>query len=113
MFYAITNDGYSEREMNKYLKLLRREVQNIDGVSAVEIYGLQKETINIELLQEKMANLGVHPVEVIATLNGQNEATYSGYYHSGDNRIRVAVHDRYKRVDEIIDLLLHGHDRDH
>lgn len=79
MFYAITNDGYSEREMNKYLNLLRREVQNIDGISAVEIYGLQKETINIELLQEKMANLGVHPVEVIATLNGQNEATYSGY----------------------------------
>lgn len=112
MFYAITNDGYSEREMNKYLNLLRREVQNIDGVSAVEIYGLQKETINIELLQEKMANLGVHPVEVIATLNGQNEATYSGYYLSGDHRIRVAVNDRYKSVDDISNLLLQGHEED-
>ena len=112
MFYAITNDGYSEREMNKYINLLRREVQNIEGVSAVEVYGLQKETINIELLQEKMANLGVHPVEVIATLNGQNEAAYSGYYLSGDHRVRVSVNDRYKNVDDISELLLQGHEND-
>lgn len=112
MFYAITNDGYSEREMNKYIQLLKREVQNIDGIAAVEVYGLQKECINIELLQEKMANLGVHPVEVIATLNGQNEAAYSGYYLSGDHRIRVSVNDRYKNVNDISDLLLQGHEED-
>lgn len=112
MFYAITNDGYSEREMNKYINLLRREVQNIEGVSAVEVYGLQKETINIELLQEKMANLGVHPVEVITTLNGQNEAAYSGYYVTGDHRVRVSVNDRYKNVDDISKLLLQGHEND-
>ena len=112
MFYAITNDGYSEREMNKYIELLKREVQNIDGIAAVEVYGLQKECINIELLQEKMANLGVHPVEVIATLNGQNEATYSGYFLSGDHRIRVSVNDRYKNVDDISQLLLQGHEKD-
>lgn len=112
MFYAITNDGYSEREMNKYIKFLKREVQSIDGIAAVEIYGLQNECINIELLQEKMANLGVHPVEVISTLNGQNEATYSGYFLSGDHRIRVSVDDRYKNVDDISQLLLQGHEKD-
>lgn len=112
MFYAITNDGYSEREMNKYIQLLKREVQNIEGIAAVEIYGLQNECINIELLQEKMANLGVHPVEVIATLNGQNEAAYSGYYLSGNHRIRVSVNDRYKNADDISQLLLQGHEKD-
>ncbi|SMO38100.1 Multidrug efflux pump subunit AcrB [Saccharicrinis carchari] len=112
MFYAITNDGYTEREMNKYLELLKREVQNIEGVAAVEVYGLQNECINIELLQEKMANLGVHPVEVISTLNGQNEAAYSGYYLSGDHRIRVSVNDRYKNVNDISQLLLQGHEKD-
>ncbi len=112
MFYAITNDGYSEREMNKYIQLLQREVQNIEGVAAVEVFGLQKECINIELLQEKMANMGVHPVEVISTLNGQNEATYSGYYLSGDHRIRISVNDRYKNVNDISQLLLQGHEQD-
>lgn len=112
MFYAITNDGYSAQEMHKYIELLKREVQNIEGVAAVQVYGLQNECINIELLQEKMANLGVHPVEVIATLSGQNQTTYSGYYLSGDHRIRVTVNDRYKNASDISDLLLQGHEED-
>lgn len=112
MFYAITNDGYSAQEMNNYIQLLKREVQNIEGVAAVEVYGFQNECINIELLQEKMANLGVHPIEVISTLNGQNQTTYSGYYLSADHRIRVTVNDRYKNASDIGDLLLQGHEED-
>ncbi|MFA6770897.1 MAG: efflux RND transporter permease subunit, partial [Bacteroidales bacterium] len=112
MFYAITNQGYQAHEMNKYLELLKREVQNIEGVAAVNVYGLQNECINIELLQDKMANLGVHPVEVIATLNGQNQTAYSGYYISGDHRIKVTVNDRYKSANDISDLLLQGHEKE-
>lgn len=112
MFYAITNNGYTEREMNKYIQLVKREVQNIEGVAAVSIYGLQNECINIELLQEKMASLGVHPVEVIATLNGQNQTAYSSYYLSGNHRIKVTVNDRYKNVTHISELLLQGHEKD-
>lgn len=112
MFYAITNDGYSPQEIRKYIELLKREVQNIEGVAAVQIYGFQNECIDIELLQEKMANLGVHPIEVIATLNGQNETAYSGYYLSGDHRIRVTVNDRSKNVSDISNLLLQGHEKD-
>lgn len=112
MFYAVTNDGYSAQEMNKYIELIKREVQNIEGVAGVNVYGLQPECINIELLQERMANLGVHPVEVIATLNGQNQTTYSGYYLSGDHRIRITVNDRYKSADDISELILQGHEKD-
>lgn len=112
MFYAITNNGYSEREMNKYIELIKREVQNIEGIAAVTVYGLQNECINIELVQDKMASLGVHPVEVISTLNGQNETTYSGYYMSGSHRIKVTVNDRYKSATDIGDLLLQGHEKD-
>ena len=112
MFYAITNDGYSASEMNKYIELIKREVQNIEGIAAVNVYGLENECINIELLQDKMANLGVHPVEVIATLNGQNQTAYSGYYISGNHRIRVTVDDRYKNANDISELLLQGHEKD-
>ncbi|MDD3300956.1 MAG: efflux RND transporter permease subunit, partial [Bacteroidales bacterium] len=89
LFYAITNDGYSPSEMRNYLEYLKREIKDIDGVTAINIYGLEEECVNIELLQNKMANMGVHPAEVLATLNGQNQTTYSGYFLSGNNRIRV------------------------
>ena len=59
-----------------------------------------------------MANLGVKPAEVLATLNGQNKTTYTGYYDNGDNRIRVTVNDKFKTVEDIGKMLIQGHDDD-
>ena len=112
MFYALTGDGLSDREMADYAELIKREVIEIEGVDRVDIYGERSECINISLLQDRMANLGVKPAEVLATLNGQNETTYSGYYDNGNNRIRVTVNDRFKTVDDIGKMFIQGHDDD-
>ncbi|WP_298651409.1 efflux RND transporter permease subunit, partial [uncultured Proteiniphilum sp.] len=93
-------------------ELIKKEILKIDGISNVTIYGKQEASINIELYEDKLANLGVHPAEVLSTLNGQNRTIYSGYYESGDARIRVSVNDRYRTVDDIGDLLLQGHEND-
>lgn len=112
MFYAITADGFSDREIGEYTELAKRTIQNIEGISKVEIYGEQKECINISLYQDKMAYLGVHPAEVLSTLNGQNKTIYSGYYETGDMRLRVSVNDKYRAVEDISNLLLQGHEGD-
>ena len=84
-------------------------MKNIDRV---DLYGKRNDCINIELLQDRMANLGVKPAEVLATLKGQNQTTYSGYYNNGDNRIRVTVSDKFKTVEDIGRMLIQGHDED-
>lgn len=110
MFYALTADGLTDQEMSDYAELVKRNVADIDGVSRVEIYGQRQECIYIEMRQEKMANLGVMPTEVIMTLNNQNKTTYSGYYDNGTHRIRVTVDDRFKRVEDIANMIIQGHD---
>mgnify|MGYP001096948696 CR=1 FL=1 len=112
MFYALTGDGLSDREMADYAELIKREVIEIEGVDRVDIYGERSECINISLLQDRMANLGVKPAEVLATLNGQNKTTYTGYYENGENRIRVTVNDKFKTVEDIGKMLIQGHDDD-
>jgi multidrug efflux pump subunit AcrB len=112
MFYALTSDGYSEQEMSDYARLIRREIQSIEGITRVNIYGEQKECIEIELYEDRMANLGVMPAEVLTTLQGQNKTVYSGYYETGNHRLRVSVSDRYKTVEDIENLLLQGHEND-
>lgn len=59
-----------------------------------------------------MANMGIHPAEVISTLNGQNATIYSGYYETGDVRMRVSVNDKYRTVEDIGSLILQGHEND-
>lgn len=112
MFYALTGDGLSDRELSDYAELIKREVNELEGVDRIELYGKRSECINISLLQDRMANLGVKPAEVLATLNGQNKTTYTGYYNNGDNRIRVTVNDKFKTVEDIGKMLIQGHDDD-
>ena len=112
MFYALTGEGLSDREMADYAELIKREVIAIEGVERVELYGVRPECINISLLQDRMANLGVLPAEVLMTLNGQNQTTYSGYFENGSNRIRVTVSDKFKTIDDIGNMLIQGHSDD-
>ena len=112
MFYALTGDGLSDRQLSDYAELIKREVLAIDGVTRVDIYGKRPECININLKEEKMANLGVLPTEVIQTLNVQNATSYAGYYDNGTRRIRVTVDDKFRSVEDIADMLIAGHDDD-
>lgn len=109
MFYALKADGLSDREMSDYAELVKRGVMEIEGVARVDIYGKREECIYIEMSQDKMANLGVMPTEVIQTLSGQNKTAYSGYYNNGDRRVRVTVSDRFKNVEDIAAMLIQGH----
>jgi multidrug efflux pump subunit AcrB len=110
MFYALTGDGLEDNELGDYAELMKRELIDIDGVCRVDIYGKRSQCINIELHQDKMANLGVMPMEVIQTLNGQNKTVYAGYYDNGNNRIRVSVSDRFNNPEDIGNMLIQGHD---
>lgn len=113
MFYAMTSDGFGYQEMMDYAQLVRRTVLDIDGVSSVDIYGERQSCINIDIQEAKMANLGVHPAEIILTLKGQNATVYSGYYDSGEKRVRVGVDGDFNNIQDIRDLLIRGHEEDH
>jgi multidrug efflux pump subunit AcrB len=112
MFYALTGDGLSDRQLSDYAELLKREILSVEGVSRVELYGKRSEGIYISLIQERMANLGVMPAEVLATLNGQNKTNYTGYFDNGDYRVRVSVDDKFRTVDDIGNMLIAGHEED-
>lgn len=112
MFYAMTADGYSDDELSRFADLVKREVLSIDGISKVMTYGERKKCISIDVIQDKMANLGVHPAELLLSLNAQNATMYSGYYEAGDQRFRIAVGGAYTSIDDIADLIIQGHEKD-
>lgn len=112
MLYTLTGDGADNRQLSDYARLIQRELKNIDGVARVIIYGEQDECINIEMLPERMATLGVSPVEVLATLKGQNGIFYTGYYDNGSKRVRVTVSDKFCEVEQIRQMIIQGHEND-
>lgn len=108
LFYALKGNGVEPERMEAFAQMIQRELQKLDGVKHVNIYGIQHQCVNIRLHQDKLANLGVVPAEVIATLKEQDATVYSGYFQSGDHRIRVSVNDRYDAIEDIRNLILRG-----
>ncbi len=112
MFYALTSDGFSNEELTKYAKLIQRRVIDIEGISDVQLYGVFAPTIEVEIYEDRIANLGVSPIEVIQTIEGQNKMIYSGYYDSGNRMVRVSVEDKYCDISDIENLIIQGHQSD-
>lgn len=112
MLYALTGDGLTERQLQDYAELVKREIGDLDDVARVEIYGEQPDCIDISILPEKMATLGISPAEVLTTLNGQNDTYYAGYYDNGPDRIRVTVMDKFRTVEQIKGMVIQGHEDD-
>jgi multidrug efflux pump subunit AcrB len=112
LFYAMTVDGFSYDEMHDYGMLIKHEIEGLPDVKRVKIYGDRPPCININILQEKMANLGVHPAEVLMTLRNQNETVYAGYFEAGQERIRVDVNNNFNNIDDIRNLIIQGHEND-
>ncbi|MGQ1891263.1 efflux RND transporter permease subunit [Thermophagus sp. OGC60D27] len=112
LFYALTSDGFSYEEMHQYAMLVKKELENLPDVKRVEIYGDRPPRINIKIKQDRMANLGIHPVEVLKTLNDQNKVVYAGYFNAGDERIRIDVSEDFHDLDDIRNLIIQGHEND-
>ncbi len=112
LFYAMTSDGFSYDEMHDYGMLIKHEIEEIQDVKRVELYGNRSSCINVSIKQNRLANLGVHPSEILSTLQSQNETVYAGYYEAGDERIRVDVNDNIEDIDDIRNLIIQGHEND-
>lgn len=112
MFYTVTADGFSERDMLHYSQYIQRELINLEGIRNVQLYGTATPTVEIVIDKDKMARLGILPTEIITTLQDQDKTVYAGYFDSGDERIRVNVSDTFHSLDEIRNLMIQGHESD-
>ncbi len=112
MFYALTSDGYSSEELSDYADLIKKRVQGVKGVSKIELYGVLTPTIDISIYEDRIAHMGISPTQVLQTIMGQNKMVYSGYFKSGEHRIRVSVNDKYNTVEELQNLIIQGHEGD-
>lgn len=91
IYYALTGDGFSPREMSDYAKLVKTELLTIQGVGKVAINGILSEAIYIELSQEQIAESGASINQIFDQLTKQNSVTPSGSVTLGNQRLIVQL----------------------
>ncbi len=103
---ALSSRDYSPAELRDRAKQLQKELQLVNQVGRVELWGVQKEIIEIELSRAKMAELAVPPAALILALQSQNAKVASGEMTVDSQRIRIAPNGVFSSLEEIEDLIL-------
>ena len=109
VFYAITGDDYSYAQLYEVAKLLRRELLLAQDVQKVELFGVQQETIYVEISRDRSAQLGISPEQIHAALREQNLVVPSGQADVGSFRVALSPTGEFQSVEDFENLIIrHG-----
>ncbi|MCC9608279.1 efflux RND transporter permease subunit [Blastopirellula sp. JC732] len=105
---AVSSDGFSYAELEKYVKDMRKELSVVKGVARVDFWGVQDKRIYLEVSSSQLAELNLTPAQIIDTLQGQNLVVDSGEVDFQSQRIRIAPTGEFRDPVEIGDLAIAG-----
>ncbi|GGW49327.1 efflux RND transporter permease subunit [Alishewanella tabrizica] len=89
IFYAVTAEGYSDREIRELATFLRREMLLVPGVAKVQTAGEPEEHIYVEISHDRLLGIGLPLELVIGTLQAENAVASAGSLQVGDKRVRL------------------------
>ena len=106
VFYGLTGNGYSYRELEDQAKLIKNELLKVKDVAKVEIYGVRTPTIDIWVSPSLMARSGITSADIARTFQEQSKMVDAGGINAGVNRIRVESTGNFYALEDIRNLTI-------
>ena len=95
----------SERDLEFAWDLLNRNlkqpIERAQGVSKVELYGVNPRSIMIRLNPDALVASGLNTETVLATLRAQNFSQTAGFVETEANRLRISASSEYHDLEDI------------
>lgn len=104
LFYALTADGYTYPEMDRYAKLIKNQLITCKGVKRCNVVGGRDEVINIELSKEQLLRNGMIGTQIMMALQNSGKVVDAGQSVQGPERLSVFVDSDIRGEDDIRDL---------
>ncbi|HEX6240579.1 MAG TPA: efflux RND transporter permease subunit, partial [Polyangiales bacterium] len=98
---ALVSDSASYRELDRLAQNLKRRLESVRGVDAVEIAGLPAQEVRVALDLERMVGLGISPQEVLNAIGGDSASIPAGSVDQGQRRFNVRTSGEYGSVEEV------------
>lgn len=111
LFYALTGDGYSYRELKDFADLLKEQLLLVPGVRKIAIAGEQKEVIYLEISRTNAVNFGVSRDDIQRVLKSQNLVADAGNVRVQDEYIPINPTGQFTSVSDIGELLISSSDK--
>jgi len=111
VYFLLTGEGYTYKELEDYAKKLRTDVLTVDGVAKVSLSGLQREAIYVEISRERAATLGQSINSIYQELEKQNAVSPAGNVRAGNRRLIIQPSGSIDSVEEIKNLVVATDDK--
>ncbi len=100
----------SERELQNSFQLLnnylKKPLERMQGVSKVELYGVDQRQISIRLLSERVASHNVDILQLTKLLQAHNFTINAGSLKSATNTIRISPKGEFTELNDIRALMV-------
>jgi len=106
VFYGLTGEGHTYRELEEQAKQIKNELLKTKDVAKIEIYGVQTPTIDIHISPSIMARSGITPADIARAFEAQNKVVDAGGIEAGLNRIRIESTGNFYSLDDIRNLTI-------
>jgi HAE1 family hydrophobic/amphiphilic exporter-1 len=90
---------------------VRPDLQRVEGVGTVEVWGEAGKQVRIELDQARLRSHGIQPFQVGQRLSSQNFTMPGGFVHEGGRKVYVRSMGRFESIDEIRNIIIDGQTR--
>ena len=91
ILYMMTGEGADYKQLKKAAEGLRQRLLKVNGVTKVNLYGVQDERIYVEFSHAKLATLGITPQALFDSLAKQNNVTPAGTVETSSQRVPLRV----------------------
>lgn len=105
---AITGDGFSYAQLERYAKNIRKELRVVPGVARVDFWGIQDQRIYVETSETQLTQLGLTSEDLTRTLRVQNRIVDAGRVDLQEKRFRVSPTGEFGSPEQIAELAVTG-----
>ncbi|MEO0386027.1 MAG: efflux RND transporter permease subunit [Pseudomonadota bacterium] len=104
IFYAVTAEGFSDAEIHRLSRYLRREILTVAGVADVDVQGLPDEAIFVEPNMSLSVNQNIPPDAFVNAIATADSVSPAGILDQNGQRIRIDPPEGSDTVSEIAGL---------
>ena len=101
LLYAVKGDGVNLADLSDTAEDVKRRLLKVPMVKKIDIYGKQAKKVYVEFSNERLAALGITPLQIAESLRNQNSVLASGQVDTHGDRVLVRVSGQFSNLDDI------------
>jgi multidrug efflux pump subunit AcrB len=98
---GILSESVSYYELNQQAEKLKDQIKKIKGIKDIEIHGVPKRQVRIEINSDRLASFNIPLSRLISIIQSENMNIPAGAIEIGNRRINVKTSGAYNSLEEI------------